>query len=388
MYVVFTLVALLLLIGVLAAATNKPLPRVVQSGVTGLLVGGVYALVALGIVVINKASGVFNFAHGGIMMVGAFIFLTLFTSVSVALPVALGFALITVLLVLTSAGWRELLKPVNLGVGAVTVTALTLLLWQGNPDNDTITTLQKVIRGVVGGAMGAVVLGLAVERFTIRPLIGQPLFASVMVTLALSLVLNGVTQLVWGSTPNTLMLFTETNQLNMEQRVGPLPIELAPDFTIRIERTRLYAFGLALVSFGAFWLFFQYTTAGLAMRAISENQTLSQSLGLRVRVILAAAWAIASLLAMVAATLQASSTSLDANMQYLALRAFPAVLLGGIESIGGALVGGLAIGLTEEYAKLFFSGDVGEQLAPYIVLMIVVILRPEGLFGQKRIDRI
>jgi branched-chain amino acid transport system permease protein len=367
---------------------NSAPNRLMQSAITGLLVGGIYSLVALGIVVINKASGVFNFAHGGMMMVAGFIFFSFFTSSNVSLPFALIFSLATVLLVISLSGWRNLLKqPVMIVVGIVAVIVLTFVLTLAGPNF-------KWVRGVVGAAMGAALLGLAVERFTIRPLIGQPLFASVMVTLAVAQILNGTTQLVWGSQPNPLLIFTEINPIGLEVRASALRFDETSWLgalvggNISIERTRLYAFGLALVAFLAFWLFFRYTSVGLAMRATSENQTLAQSIGIRVRMILAIAWAIAALLAGVAGVLYGGSASLDTNMQFLALRAFPAVLLGGIESIEGALVGGLAIGLTEEYSKLLFSGDVGEQLAPYVVLMVVLVLRPEGLFGQKRIDRI
>jgi branched-chain amino acid transport system permease protein len=126
------------------------------------------------------------------------------------------------------------------------------------------------------------------------------------------------------------------------------------------------------------------------MRASAENQTLAQSIGLRVRIILAVAWGIAAILAGTAGVLQGGATNLDVgNMPLLALRAFPAVLLGGLESVSGALVGGLVIGLVQEWANLLFRGtNAGTELAPYVVLMIVLIIRPEGLFGEKRIERI
>jgi branched-chain amino acid transport system permease protein len=125
------------------------------------------------------------------------------------------------------------------------------------------------------------------------------------------------------------------------------------------------------------------------MRATAENQKLGQAVGLRVRAILAIAWAIAALLGGVAGVLQGAATTLSLNMPLLALRAFPAVLLGGLESISGALIGGLVIGLVQELSNLRFPGSqAGTELAPYLVLMVVLILRPDGLFGQKRIERI
>jgi branched-chain amino acid transport system permease protein len=146
---------------------------------------------------------------------------------------------------------------------------------------------------------------------------------------------------------------------------------------------------LGLAAFAVFVVFFRYTSIGLAMRAVSENQQLAQSVGLRVRVILAVAWGIAALLAATAGMLQGGATTLSLNLPFIVLRAFPAVLLGGLESIGGALLGGIVIGVTEEMADLLFRGSqVGTELAPYVVLMIVLVIRPEGLFGQKRIERI
>jgi branched-chain amino acid transport system permease protein len=213
-------------------------------------------------------------------------------------------------------------------------------------------------------------------------------------------VLNGLTLLVWGGQPTALLVFAEANPIGVEQRLQPIRVN-SIDFLgahidvaerlggqISIDQPRLYAFGFSILAFVAFWLFFRFTTVGLAMRATSENQRLAQSAGLRVRVILAIAWAVAALLAGIAGTLHGGAAQLDTNMQYLALRAFPAVLLGGLESVEGAFVGGIAIGFTEEFAKLMFSGEVGEQLAPYVVLMIVLVIRPDGLFGQKRIERI
>jgi branched-chain amino acid transport system permease protein len=380
---------LLLWLGPLVAGTTPN--RIIQSTITGVLIGGVYALIALGIVVINKASGVFNFAHGGMMMVGGFMFLTFFVQAAVNPWIAVALGVVTAVLVFSTGRWRDLLNPVTAVSAVVTAAVIAALLILPSNAFDTIPLLsavsEKWVRGLAGAAVGAALLGLAVERFTIRPLIGQPLFASVMVTLAVSQVLNGITQLIWGSVPQTLLIFSELNPVGIESRVSPLRFALF-DINISIQRTSLYAFGLALVAFLAFWAFFRFTSVGLAMRASSENQTLAQSLGLRVRAILAVAWGIAALLGVVAGVLQGGANQVDTNLQFLALRALPAVLLGGIESIPGALIGGLAIGLSEQWASLLFSTDVGEQLAPYVVLMVILILRPEGLFGQKRIDRI
>lgn len=357
--------------------------RLYQTTITGFLVGGIYALIALGIVIINKASGVFNFAHGWMMLLGGLLFYSLFSiggTGQVSLVAAIGLPLLTGLLVATTTSWRSLRTPRSWAIiGGITAVGAVLLLITGDI---------PLIRALVGAVLGAVLTGLAVERIAIRPLIGQPLFATVLMTLALSEVLHGGTQMVWGSVEIPLQVFAGVSQLGI-----PTPIRLdggeALGGVIIIRAELLIAFILALIAFAAFVAFFRYTSVGLAMRATAENQKLAQSVGLRVRTILAVAWAIAALLAGTAGVLQGGATSLSLNMPLLALRAFPAVLLGGLESIGGALVGGLIIGLVQEWANLLFPGtQAGTEFAPYVVLMIVLIIRPDGLFGQKRIERI
>jgi branched-chain amino acid transport system permease protein len=362
-------------------AEQKP-SRLVQSTITGLLVGSVYSLIALGIVIINKASGVFNFAHGLMMLFGAMLFYTFFSTASINPLAAAAYSFLVVLVVLSMNGWRFLLRPQDhsqsLLIAAGVWLALTLFL------SLPLRELQ-IPRAIVGGIMGAVLIGLSIERFAIRPLIGQPLFASVLMTLAISEVLLGFTQMTWGSIEIPLGIFTGLQTLNIPD---PIRFELFGG-NIIIQAELLVGFFLALLAFGGFVLFFRYTNVGLAMRATAENQQLAQSVGLRVRFILAVAWGIAALLAMVAGVIQGGATSLSLNMPLLALRAFPAVLLGGLESIGGALVGGLLIGIVQEWANLLFPGmQAGTELAPYAVLMLMLILRPDGLFGEKRIERI
>lgn len=381
LYVVAVVLALIWLLPLIGG--QRPY-RLVQSTITGLLVGGIYALIALGIVVINKASGVFNFAHGWMMLLGGLIFYSFFTSsaagtVSPAAAVAL--SLLTMIMVITTNGWRQLMQPRSLAILVIGTAVFSgaLLITGAN---------LQFVQALLGAALGGVLTGLVVERFTIRPLIGQPLFAMVLMTLALSELLHGITQLIWGSVEIPLQVFAGVAQLGIP---SPIRIDggetLAGTIIIRTEL--LIAFILALLAFGGFVAFFRYTSAGLSMRATAENQKLAQSVGLRVRTILAVAWAIAALLAAVAGVLQGGATSLSLNMPLLALRAFPAVLLGGLESIGGALVGGLVIGLVQEWANLLFPGSqAGTELAPYVVLMIVLAIRPDGLFGQKRIERI
>lgn len=354
--------------------------RMLQSTITGLLIGAVYSLIALGIVLINKASGVFNFAHGFMMLLGGLIFYSFYSTANPSLLVGILFSGLTVVTVITMNGWRDLLIPKNITLGLVAVVVLTALLSLQGRD-------WQLVRAIVGALLGAILVGLTIERFTIRPLIGQPLFTAVLMTLAIGEgFLLGVTQLVWGSVEIPLQVFAGLQTAGLPPTIR---IDEAFDGRIIIRTDLLVTFVLALVAFGVFVLFFRYTNVGLAMRATSENQQLAQSVGLRVRFILAVAWGIAAILAMVTGVLQGGATSLSQNMPLLALRAFPAVLLGGLESISGALFGGLVIGLVQEWANLLFPGtQAGTELAPYLVLMIVLVIRPDGLFGEKRIERI
>lgn len=373
-------IALVLLWLVPIIGQQRP-SRLLQSLITGLLVGGVYSLIALGIVIINKASGVFNFAHGFMMLFGGLVFYSFFSTASVSPVVAVLLSGATVLIVLTMNGRAGLQNPRSLAIGAVVVLALTAGLTLPGQE-------LRLLKALLGAVLGAVLLGLVIERFTIRPLIGQPLFTIVLMTLALDQLLLGATQLTWGSVEIPLQIFSGLNELGI-----PTPIRwdatelLGGNIIIRTEL--LATFVLAVLAFLAFVLFFRYTNVGLAMRATAENQQLAQSVGLRVRFILAVAWGIAALLAATAGVLQGGATSLSLNLPLLALRAFPAVLLGGLESIGGAMVGGLIIGVVQEMANLLFPGtQAGTELAPYVVLMVVLIIRPDGIFGEKRIERI
>ena len=373
-------VALLLFMGDQLA--GKKAARIVQTLISGVLVGGVYGLVALGIVVINKASGVFNFAHGWMMVVGGMIFWSFFTVSEISLAGASLLAAATMLMVLTTASYRSLLARRNLLIAASGTVGLTALMTVGGIE-------WQWLHALTGTFAGAILTGLAVERFTIRPLIGQPLFTAVLMTLAVAEVLHGVTQIAWGTVELNLPIFVDpqTNSRFKPIRLDAFREALDGLAIIRVEL--VIAFVLALVAFIGFILFFRYTSVGLAMRATSEDQQLAQSVGLRVRVILAITWAAAAFLASIAGVLQGGAVGLSLNISFVALRVFPAVLLGGLESVTGALVGGIIIGIVEQFGTLINSSQqVGANLAPYVVLMLVLVIRPDGLFGEKRIERI
>lgn len=300
-----------------------------QFFVTGLLQGGIYALVALGLVLIYKSSGVFNFAQGHLLLIGAYV--SWWLTVEAGLPI-----------------WA----------------------------------------GLVLALITAVLLGVLIERLALRPLIGQPILSTIMVTLALAQLMQGVVILVWGP----------------EQRAYPqlfplepfrLPEVVVGETVIRVilKQNLVWSFVVALVGVAAFVLFFQKTDAGLAMRASAEDHQLAQSVGLRVRRIFALAWAIAAVVATGGGILLATVTGIDPGLSIVALKAFPAVLFGGLESIPGAIIGGLTVGVIESLAQgLPRSAAIRAmglgQIAPYLVMLLVLLVRPQGLFGLKRIERI
>ncbi len=381
-WALYALGAVLLLLFLGDQLAGKKAARIAQTLISGLLVGGVYGLVALGIVVINKASGVFNFAHGWMMVVGGMIFWSFFTVSEISAPGAGLLATATMVMVMTTASVRGLVERRNLLIAAGGAVLLTALMTIGGSD-------WRWLHALTGTFAGAILTGLAVERFAIRPLIGQPLFTAVLMTLAVAEVLHGVTQIAWGTVELNLPIFFDPAT---GSRFRPIRLESLRDTLdglaiIRVEL--VIAFVLALVAFVGFILFFRYTSVGLAMRATSEDQQLAQSMGLRVRVILAITWAVAAFLASIAGVLQGGAVGLSLNISFVALRVFPAVLLGGLESVAGALVGGIIIGIVEQFGTLLNSSEqVGTNLAPYVVLMLVLVIRPDGLFGEKRIERI
>ena len=287
-----------------------------QFCINGILVGGVYALLALGIVLIYKATRVFNFAVGEMLTLGGFVlyfFMTLFKCpVWIGLPLAF---------------------------------------------------------------LAALLIGLGIERLTLRPLIGQPILAAIMATLALSLILRGIIYITFGS-PTV-----------------PFPSKILPQKTVLLGEMffpldLVSTFFIAMLVFILLSLFFKFTKTGMFMRATAESHETAQATGIQVERIFGITWGIASLTATIGGILLADRIGLGlSSLPGLALKAFPAVLFGGLESIGGAIIGGIVIGILESLVGGYVDPKFSE-ITPYIVLLIILLFRPEGLFGLKRIERI
>jgi branched-chain amino acid transport system permease protein len=299
-----------------------------QFAITGLLAGGPIALTALGLVLIFKSSYIFNFSQGQLLLMGALI--TWWLAVEHGLPL-----------------WAAILL-------ALVLSAL---------------------------------LGLAIERLALRPMTGQPLLSIILMTLALSQVLQGLALLLFGGVQrNFPQIFSAGNPYRI---TTPFVFNDKPIVVI-LKQNLTWSFVIAVLGVLVISAFFRFTRTGLAMRGASEDHELAQSIGLNVHRVFGLSWALAGVVATVGGVLLATSSGLDLSLSIVVLAAFPAVLLGGLESIPGTIVGGLIIGLSQGLVAASKAPIVrnSAEIMPYVVLLIVLIIRPEGLFGQKRIERI
>lgn len=310
-----------------------------QQVINGLLNGGTLALIALGIVLVFKSSEVFNFAAGHMVMLGAF-------------------------LTWLFAGGEE--------AGG---ELFNLPLWAA----------------VIVASIVAIGIGFLIERLALRPMTGQPLLAIVLMTLGLSQVMEGLTTVAFGVQPkgNFPAPFSPSDAFNIP--IAPINgVSIVFLDRLQIGHARLATFVVAIIAAILFILFFQYTKTGLAMRATSENHELAQSMGIKVSQVFGWSWAIAGIVATLGGVLLATLSGVSVSLSTVALVAFPAILLGGLESFPGAIFGGLLVGLAQEVVRASTVVEVrnAAEIAPYVLLLIILVLRPEGLFGQRRIERI
>lgn len=290
-----------------------------QLVVTGIVVGMIYALAALGFVLIYKASRVINFAQGYFVALGAF---------------------------------------------------GTLAIAQ--------TTHVPFVVAVLGSLAGSLLLGVLVERLLLRPMIGEPVIAVIMVTIGLAAVLRGAILLFWGA-----------GNFGFPQLLPEAPLNLGP---LIVSPVHLGALVISLALLGVFVVFFRGTTLGVAMRAVADDQQAAQSLGVSVRRIYAASWAIAAMVEATAGVVVGSINGLNADaLSFIGLKVFPAVILGGLDSVPGAVVGGVTIGVLENLAGGYLDPLVGggtKEVAPFAILVLALMLRPYGLFGTVEIERV
>jgi len=289
-----------------------------MSLITGILVGGIYALVALGWVLIYKCSGVLNLAMGELTLIGAYVTLTFYQA----------------------------------GIPFILAVICTLLV--------------------------GIVLGFVTERIFLDKLIGEPILAVIMVTVGLSFFFKGIVEFIWS---------TDTKVFD-----PPIfhikPIELG---FLKLSPVYLWSFMLAIALLIIFVCFFKYTRWGLSMQATADDETAALSLGVSARFVYAAAWAIAFMSAGVGGALLGNINGINISIGYLGLLVLPAVVLGGLNSVPGAIVGGIIIGVLQNlsgaYLDQYFPGGV-KEIVPFAFMAVFLLFKPYGLWGWERIERV
>jgi len=290
----------------------------IQLLITGLMVGSIYALVALGWTLIYKCSGVLNLAMGELTLIGAYVCLS-FYAWGIPFPLA-----------------------------------------------------------VIGTLIIGFILGLVTERLFLRRLVGESVLAVIMVTAGLSFFFRGIVVIVWGA----------------DTQVFTPPVFSAEPIRwgrIVVGQVYVWSFVAALVMLGVFVAFFKYTRWGLSMQATADDEMAALSLGVSAHRVYALAWAIAFMAAGVGGTLLGNINGLNISVGYLGLLVLPAVVLGGLNSVPGAIVGGIVIGilqnLSDGYLSRLTPGGV-KEIAPFAFMVIILLFRPYGLWGWVKIERV
>lgn len=286
--------------------------------VEGLLIGMLYALIALGFVLIYKASDAINFAQGELVMFAGFIVVGCIESLKVNIFLAILIAL---------------------------------------------------------AAM--VVFGLVVERGMLRPLIGRPVVSIIMATIGLAYVLRGISPMVFGSPTHEMKL-----------PIRDMPWEIGGVLVMPIY---VVACIVSVILLLAFAYFFIKSRSGIAMRAVADDQQTALAMGIDVRHFFAVAWVMAGVVAVIGGVIWGSLIGVDTMLALVGLKVFPVVILGGLESVPGVIVGGLIVGAVESIAAGYLDPIVGggtKDFAPYVLMILVLMVKPYGLFGQEIIERV
>ncbi len=351
----------------------------IQTLGSGTLVGLVYALLGLCIVIIFKASEAFNFAIGEFLIIGSFLFYTLFFNEVIAWYRALPLGILIFVFfsyVLFFDIDVRLIIAIPSGLVAGFIVFCVFYFGLRFPSLFPNTFLRFII-SLFLGLLAAGFVGSMVERITIKPLLGRSPISMTIVTLGLGFFLRGCVQLIWGS------------------HAYPFFLDL-PDITFEMGdflflSNPIWAGILSVLTFGLIIVFLFRTRWGLAIRATSEDQAKAMAFGINARFILLIVWAISALCIAVAGIMISNFGALQVGMGFVGLRALPVVLIGGMDSIGGALIGGIIVGMCEALAGAYIEplGLVGfKDVAPYFLLLIVLFIRPYGLFGTVRIERV
>ncbi|MEC9367765.1 MAG: branched-chain amino acid ABC transporter permease [Pseudomonadota bacterium] len=304
-----------------------------ETVISGLLAGVMYALVALGFVLIFKASGVFNFAQG---VMALFAGLTL----------------------------------VGLMTGTIPITHLT---------NDALAMPGWL--AIIATIAIMMVLAFAIERLILRHLVNQEHIILFMSTLGLAYVLEGAGDILWGSDVKVL-------DLGLPQGASDW---LLDNWGLYVEKIELVAALTAGILVAVLAVFFQKTRIGRALRAVADDHQAALSVGISLRTIWVIVWSVAGVVALVAGVMWGSKSGIQFSLSLIALKALPVLILGGFESIPGAIVGGLIIGVGEKLAEVYGGPIIGgaiENWFAYMLALAFLLFRPQGLFGEKIIERV
>jgi branched-chain amino acid transport system permease protein len=284
----------------------------------GVLIGLMYSLIALGFVLVYKATDAINFAQGEFVMLGGF-------------------------------------------VVAVTLNTYGAPVWLA----------------VVVGLGFMIAFGFGLERVMLRRLIGRPIIAVVMATIGLAAILRGVGPLAWGA---------ETKSLTLP--ISDEPFMLGPLF---IPPIQLLGAVVSLLFLAAFGWFFLKSRKGIAMRAVADNQQVAMAMGINVERYFALAWSMTGIVSALGGVIWGSMLGVDVHLALVGFKVFPVVILGGLDSIPGAILGGLIVGVVENVASGYIDPYVGggtKDFAPYVLMIVALMVRPYGIFGKRIIERV
>lgn len=235
-----------------------------------------------------------------------------------------------------------------------------------------LLSLPLVLATVVG-VLVAILLGVAVERFVLRPLVGENAISVIMVTIGLASVLKAAVQVFFGTSVREQPKILPTGSLTFGD--------------VSVPVNRLYVIVIAAIVLAGFTAFFRRSRHGVAMRAVADDQQAALTMGISVRRVFAMAWALAAVSALIAGVMLADLSAVEQNIATFGLIVFPVVILGGLDSVPGTIVGGLTIGLLKQYVSGYADPGLAE-VVPYLVLVGILMFRPYGIFGETRIERV
>lgn len=342
-----------------------------QLVVNGIAVGGVYALIALGFVLIYKATSIINFATGEFMMIGAYFFYTFM--VMAGLPAIPSFLLVMLAAAMLGfVGVRVGLRK-KFGQPVISIMVAAVVLF----------SIIMIMAGLYAIAsfilvmLAAAGLGFLVERSILRHMLGQPVISIIMVTIGLSSILMGLAEIFWS-----------TDFKSFPPLFPRAPVIIGG---LIIRSNLFYGFVVAMIAVGIFALIFKYAKVGVAMRATADDQMASFSMGINVRSMFTIAWAMGAVAASLGGIIIGNIGGIQPTLGHVGLKIFPVVILGGLDSIAGAVIGGFIVGLVENIAGGYLDRYVGggvKDVAPFVVLVLILLFKPYGLFGKEEIERL